>query len=111
MNHLGIPLLSILIATPLIGALFVFLTPRGAVALQRLITWLVSAISLGLAVFAAINLKPTGGYQLVDQIDWLPDMGLKYAVGVDGINIWMIVLATIHTPLALWVARHREGEN
>jgi NADH-quinone oxidoreductase subunit M len=110
-NHLGIPLLSLLIATPLIGALVVFLTPRGAVALQRLIAWLVSAINFGLAVFAYINLKPTGGYQLVDQIDWLPDMGLKYAVGVDGINIWMVVLATVLTPLALWVARHREGDN
>jgi NADH-quinone oxidoreductase subunit M len=110
-NHLGIPLLSFLIATPLIGALVVFLTPRGAVTLQRLIAWLVSAINFGLAVFAYINLKPTGGYQLVDQIDWLPDMGLKYAVGVDGINIWMVVLATVLTPLALWVARHREGDN
>lgn len=86
MNQLGIPLLSLLIATPLLGALLVSLTPRQATGMQRGIAGLVSIINLVLAVIVCVSLAPTAGYQMIEQQTWLPSMGLHYAVGVDGID-------------------------
>ncbi len=105
-NQLGFPLLSLLIGTPLVGAVLIGLTASSARSLQRTIAWLFSSINAVLAVYALTALQPIGGYQFVESIDWLADIGLKYAVGLDGINVWMVVLATLLTPLALYAARN-----
>lgn len=110
-NQLGIPLLSLLIATPLLGALLVSLTPRQATSIQRGIAGLVSIINLVLAIIVCVNLAPTAGYQLIEQQTWLPAMGLHYSVGVDGISVWLVVLATLLTPLAIFAARHQTDTN
>ena len=98
-----------MIATPLIGALVVFVTPKSATALQRLIAWVISAINVVLAGVAVSNMQPTAGYQLVDRMSWFPEMDMQYAVGMDGINMWMVVLTTLLLPLGLWAARQQEG--
>ncbi len=40
-------------------------------------------------------------YQLVERYAWLPDFGISYHVGVDGISLLLIVLTTFLTPIAL----------
>jgi NADH-quinone oxidoreductase subunit M len=105
-NQLAFPLLSLLIGTPLVGALLIGFTASGARSLQRTIAWIFSSINAVLAIYAVTAMQPVGGYQFVESIDWLADIGLKYAVGLDGINVWMVVLATLLTPLALFAARN-----
>lgn len=106
MNQLGFPLLSLLIGTPLIGAVLISLTAASARSLQRTIAWIVSIANAALAVYALTAMQPLSGYQFVESVEWLSDIGLKYAVGLDGINVWMVVLATLLTPLALFAARN-----
>jgi len=100
-----------MIATPLIGALVVFVTPQSATTLQRMLAWVVSAINVVLAVIAVSSMQPAIGYQLVDTADWFPAMGMRYAVGLDGINVWMVVLASLLLPLGLWASRQQSGSN
>jgi NADH-quinone oxidoreductase subunit M len=36
-----------------------------------------------------------GGYQFVDKIDWIPSLGIAYHVGVDGINLVLLLMTAI----------------
>src|SRR5687767_14142118 len=40
-------------------------------------------------------------YQFVERYSWLPDFGVSYHVGVDGISLLLVVLTTFLTPIAL----------
>jgi NADH-quinone oxidoreductase subunit M len=39
--------------------------------------------------------------QFVEQREWLPAYGISYHVGVDGLSLWLVLLTTFLTPLAL----------
>ncbi|RQV96065.1 NADH-quinone oxidoreductase subunit M [bacterium] len=41
------------------------------------------------------------GYQLVEQAEWIPQFGLNYHVGIDGISILLILLTTIMMPFTV----------
>ncbi len=50
------------------------------------------------------------GYQLVEVKDWIPQWGIRYALGVDGISLWLVLLTTLLTPVALlssWNSIHK----
>ena len=107
------PILTSLIALPLLGALLLFLV-RDDEAHEGLIRNLALAVSL--VVFAATLLlwsqfDPTSAdYQLVERHAWIPAFGISYAVGVDGISLWLVVLAGFLTPIALlcsWESVHK----
>ncbi|HJL16084.1 MAG TPA: NADH-quinone oxidoreductase subunit M [Sandaracinaceae bacterium LLY-WYZ-13_1] len=44
------------------------------------------------------------GYQLVEDTPWIESFGIHYKVGIDGISLWLILLTTLLTPLALDVS-------
>jgi len=51
----------------------------------------------------------TMGLQLVEYADWLPNYGVQYFVAVDGINVFLVLLTTLMTPLVLLASwRHIE---
>jgi len=55
---------------------------------------------LSLRLFAAFD--PTViGYQMVEYVPWIPDYGINYFVGVDGISILLVLLTTFLMPLVL----------
>jgi NADH-quinone oxidoreductase subunit M len=48
-------------------------------------------------------------FQFVERHAWLPHFGIGYAVGVDGISLFLVVLTTLLTPIALlasWESIH-----
>ncbi|WP_323795720.1 NADH-quinone oxidoreductase subunit M [Nisaea sp.] len=99
------PLLSLVTFLPLAGALFIALT-RGEekqvaknaryVALwTSLITFVVS-----LLIWAGFD-PTTADFQFVEKRDWLPDWGIGYHMGVDGISMWFVLLSTLLTPICI----------
>ncbi|MBM4418217.1 MAG: NADH-quinone oxidoreductase subunit M [Chloroflexi bacterium] len=95
-------MLTTLIALPLVGAAAVFLLRSGAARWTALGFALVELV---LAVVVASGFDPAlGTYQFVENVPWVPLYGISYAVGVDGISLWLMVLAAFLTPLAV-VAR------
>jgi hypothetical protein len=35
---------------------------------------------------------------------WIPDLGIRYKLGVDGLNLWLVALTTLlFAALALWL--------
>ena len=52
-------------------------------------------------------------YQFVQQIDWVKSLGISYHVGVDGLNVGLILMGAIvafAAALASWEIRDREKE-
>ncbi|MDQ2670376.1 MAG: NADH-quinone oxidoreductase subunit M, partial [Gemmatimonadota bacterium] len=92
-------ILHALIVLPLLGIVPVLLAPEAvAKRLALAVTTIVFVISAGLwwSLDAA-----DGGLQLVSNMPWLPDWGIAYRVGIDGISLFMVLLSTALMPLAV----------
>ncbi len=87
---------------PVIGAGLVLLVPRGQELVARAVALVVALITLGLAGVLIANFDPLqSGYQFVERVAWLPDYGVQYLLGVDGVSVWLVGLTTLLTVLAL----------
>ena len=95
-------LLSVLIALPLIGAALLLFFPREADGAIRKFTLLVTIAEflLSLAVVARFDVA-TAGMQLVERAPWIPQYGISYIVGVDGISLWILMLTTFIMPITI----------
>ena len=102
--HLSIVLFMPL-AAGLIGALL--LPPRA-------MRWLVFAATLGVLAYVVVMLfdfdSGTGGLQYVTDDKWIPELGIRYQLGVDGLNLFLIALTAVAwVPCTLWsVFREQE---
>ena len=92
-------LLSLLIFTPLLGALITMATPSRFAKPTALI---LSLIPLGLCIPLFQHFNPSAaGLQFVENLAWLPTFNINYALGVDGIAIPLIALTALLIPLCL----------
>ncbi len=109
-------MLSLIVFLPLVGAVLVLAAGGRGDRPDR--EPLVRAIALGasLLTFVAslvlwIQFNPSSAdYQFVEQHPWLPMFGIQYYIGVDGISLFLIILTTFLTPLALlssWESVHK----
>lgn len=97
-----VPLLTVLIVLPAITALAVCFIPGDrTVTIQR--TALGGAVVTFLASLALIPAFEVGepGFQLVERVAWIPEWGVNYQVGVDGITLPLVLLSTFIIPLAI----------
>lgn len=90
------PLLSLLIFTPLIAGIVILLAPESKKTLPRTIALIASSIVLLVSLGVYFNYsKAIGGYQLVEHVPWLPQFGISYTVGVDGMSLPLVLLTGI----------------
>lgn len=104
MNQLGFPLLSIVVFLPLAGALVVLFLGRNRTAIK---VWalLVTLVDLILACLLwGLFDYSTADIQFVDRLAWIEPLGISYYVGVDGINLWLLLLAAFLSPVAVFVS-------
>ena len=85
--------LSLLLWTPIIGALIVALLPKGATHLARAVALAHAGVAFGLALLALWRFEPGGAAaQLVEQAPWTPETGLAYAIAIGGLSAPLLVL-------------------
>jgi NADH-quinone oxidoreductase subunit M len=98
-------LLDIVLAIPLVGFLVLLLVPRaaeGAIRASALGFSLVAFIaSLGLA-FQYETIRP--GEQFVTDIVWISSPNIHYHVSLDGLSLWLLILATFLTPICILIS-------
>jgi NADH-quinone oxidoreductase subunit M len=96
-------LLTALIVLPLIIALGLTFV-NNANAVRRLS--LVSSIFLFLLSVGILFKfdKTSSEIQLMEYMDWLPDYGISYFLGIDGISLWLVILTTLLTPIVIGVS-------
>src|ERR1051325_4993290 len=91
-------ILHVLLVLPLVGAVPILLGPVAAAKRTGIgVTLLEFLLSVGL--WWAVDTTP-GTLQLNSGIPWIPSWGIRYAVGIDGISLTMVLLTTLLMPLS-----------
>ncbi len=102
LGFIGQNLLSLILFSPLLGAVIILLLPKDRKDLIRWVAFVISLIPFVLAVSLWINFKPnTPGFQFEERYQWYTAIGSSYHVGVDGISLTMVLLTTLLSPLAI----------
>jgi NADH-quinone oxidoreductase subunit M len=95
-------LLSLLIATPLLGAIVMGFVPGQRVKLIRSLALGTAGVALLISVLVAFSFDSRQpGFQLVQQADWITFFGIQYKVGVDGISLVLVLLTTVLTLISI----------
>ncbi|HET6932664.1 MAG TPA: NADH-quinone oxidoreductase subunit M [Candidatus Acidoferrum sp.] len=102
MEHSSSHLLSVILFTPLLGAMLLLFVPREAQLLHRLIGNLFGV--LGFVVSLPLMIHFPGGsgtYEFRETADWIPSIGAKYSLGADGISMLLVMLTTLLGMIAI----------
>jgi NADH-quinone oxidoreductase subunit M len=97
----GPHLLTVLVGLPVVGAVALALMPRDAVKAHKAVGLGVTALVFLVSLVFLRDFRPVPGMQFEVTRTWLPSVGISYHVGVDGISMWLVVLTTFLTPIAL----------
>lgn len=111
-----IPFLSLMIFLPILSAIPVYLvsikSEKAAVTLGLLVLVITFLLSLYLVIFPFNHTN--GGFQLKETFKWLPWVGAKYHVAMDGISAVMAILGTFLCLIAgwssYWLIPHEKGK-
>ncbi len=105
---LPIDFLTLLTFLPLLGAVIVFLIPRGRENWAR---WTALGFSLvvlvmTIAVFYNVQSDPPGPdeWAFEEQAEWFPQLNASWHIGVDGLSATMVLLTGILVPLAILIS-------
>jgi NADH-quinone oxidoreductase subunit M len=102
MNVQQLPLISIVTFFPLVGAVILFFVKKENTDLIKrfALVWTILTFVLSLGFLIGFR---TGdpGFQFYESLPWIPQLGVGYQVGLDGINLLLIILTTGLMPLAI----------
>lgn len=105
MQEIGYPILSTLIFLPIGGAILIFLIKRTNETLIKRTALLISLITFILSIPLFISFdKTTANMQFTETYNWIPEWGIKYALGIDGISVLFILLSALLTILCVTVS-------
>jgi NADH-quinone oxidoreductase subunit M len=95
-------ILTILILTPLVGALVLAFIPNERVDAIRNWALAVSGAAFVISLLLAVSFDNAAtGFQFVQAADWISFFGIQYKVGVDGISLVMVLLTTLLTMISI----------
>ena len=90
------PFISTILLTPILAILLLFFIPPTSKKAIKLVAAIAMLISFLLTIYVYINYDSSaGGMQFVEKIPWISDLGVSYAVGIDGISLPMLFLTDI----------------
>ena len=103
-------MLTLLVLTPLLGAVAVALVPARRRELHLPLGMALSVAPLGVAgaLFFSFE-KGRGSFQMVEKMVWWEPWGISWHLGVDGISLGLVVLTTLLFPLSLAVSDSISG--
>jgi NADH-quinone oxidoreductase subunit M len=96
-------LLNLLVGLPAVGAVMVLFVPRQMLTVLRGFTLAVLVIGF-LASLLLLSVPMTAGWHFQYAKDWMPMLGIRWHVAVDGISLWLVLLTTFTTPIAVYAS-------
>ncbi|MFL2543960.1 MAG: NADH-quinone oxidoreductase subunit M [Alphaproteobacteria bacterium] len=99
-----IPILSLTIFLPLLGALVILLIKDDANSINNIkkVALLTSVGVFLLSLFIWLQFDSSNpGYQFQEKFRWFNDFNFYYHIGIDGISLFMVILSTFLTPLCI----------
>lgn len=107
-NTADFPLLTLIMFTPLVGAVLLLFVNKNS---TNTIRWIANGFA-GLGFLVSLPLwfwldMTTPDWQFVERHEWIPSIGAQYLIGVDGFSSLLILLATLMGSIAIlssWTA-------
>jgi len=96
-------LLNVLIFLPIVAAVAVLFIPRQLLGLLRGFTLAVMGVSF-VASLWLLAVPMTQGWHFQFIREWIPSIGVRYHVALDGISLWLVLLTTFISPIAAFAA-------
>src|SRR3954467_14593785 len=88
--------LTYIVLWPLIAGLVLVFVPRTLSVVMRGVAVIATLVSALLAIKMFVQFHSgQSGYQFEQQIEWVKDLGISFHVGVDGINVGLVLMAAI----------------
>jgi len=90
------PILSLIVFTPIVTGLLIFLIPAERKTEIRVAALAAGAFALLLSIWVYFSYDiAVGGYQYIEKYAWLPQLGISYQVGIDGMNAPLVLLTGV----------------
>src|SRR6516162_6494290 len=114
----GFPWLTVAGAVPLLGAIVIMLVPglpadsapadvRARQALAKMLALASSLAALVVVIIIAVKFQVGGpNYQFTEVYSWIPQFGVHYALGVDGIALVLIAMSAVLMPVVILASWH-----
>ncbi|HET9078598.1 MAG TPA: NADH-quinone oxidoreductase subunit M [Acidimicrobiales bacterium] len=104
MKTAAIPILNIIVFLPLAGAIVSMLIPAAQESrLARPIGLLFAVVEFGFVMYLCVDF-PVGqaGFQFVSSHSWIGAFGISWALGVDGISLFLVAVTALLFPVAMF---------
>jgi NADH-quinone oxidoreductase subunit M len=90
------PILSLIIFAPLLGALGIAFLPSSRPSLIRFAALGVSLVTFALSLGMLLGIRgQSGEFAFSEHLSWIPSFGITYHLGVDGLSGALVVLTTL----------------
>jgi len=95
--------LSLTVFLPLVGGLLVLMIPRARELPAKVIAlvFTLASFALSLVVLARFDFDSTADFQFGTNLSWIDAIDARYHIGIDGISLPLLVLATFVSVLAV----------
>jgi NADH-quinone oxidoreductase subunit M len=98
----GLPVLSLVVFTPLVGVLAILFVPRDNARLIRWIALLASLASLAFSL-SLLGYQTSGAeFQFREDVSWIAAFGMRYTMGVDGLSVVLVLLTTVLSVVSIF---------
>ena len=99
------PILSTVTFLPLLGAAFILLIRGDEATIARnsrhVALW-TSVVAFGISLLLILDFDTTTAeFQFEEYAPWLPEFGIGYHLGVDGISVFFLLLTTFLVPICI----------
>ncbi len=95
-------LLSFVALSPAVAAILLGLVPGRKGQLVRWLSLLGSLAVFFLSILVWLGFDPdSGGMQMTEKISWIPQFGINYQLGIDGISLLLVLLTTFLVPIVI----------
>ena len=110
----AIPLLTLLVACPAVGLAVLLAIPGRYPQAIRVTSAITGLATLVVTALIYLRFDPSAtGYQFVEQVRWIPAVGIEWHNGVDGISLPLLALTAIvffTGVLVMWELKERVKE-
>ncbi|MFH5822024.1 NADH-quinone oxidoreductase subunit M [Georgenia sp. AZ-5] len=106
-NDAAFPWLTVLVVVPLLAAAALWLVrPLHKVARPYGLAVSLAVLAGAVVMATQFDLGAAGQQQLTELAPWIPQLGVSWALGVNGLGLAMVLLAVFLVPLVLLAAWH-----
>jgi NADH-quinone oxidoreductase subunit M len=97
-----LPLLTLLIAIPAVAAVVIALIPAASRGAIRAVALAGTLLTVAALIPPLVSFEVgEAGFQLVEQVSWVPAWGISYKLGIDGVSLLLVALTVFFMPLVV----------